>query len=142
MIAQSVALVLLAMGTHGSVLADTPMVRAVDQPAPRIFDPGAEADLSVARWYILTRHDPVGAINRLKVVLTQHRASTQVEEALGRLVDAYIMLGIVYEAQSAAGILGRHFPGGSWYAHARDLLQSSGVEPHEDPHSWITRSLD
>lgn len=141
MIAQTAALVLLVTSAQGDRPADGPLLRAIDQSAPRVFDPGAETEMIAARWH-LTRQDPIAAIKQLKVVLCQHPASTQVEEALGHLVEAYMMLGIVYEAQSAAGTLGRHFPGGSWYADARRLLQSSGVEPREDPHSWITRSLD
>jgi outer membrane protein assembly factor BamD len=130
------------MGAQGGVPTDTPMLRVVDQSALRTFDPGAEAELSEARRYILTGHDPVAAINRLKIVLTQHRASTQVEEALGRLVEAYMTLGIIEEARSAAAALGRHFPGGSWYADARRLLQSDGIELHENPKSWITRAIE
>ena len=141
MIAQTAALVLLVTSAQGDLPADGPLLRAIDRSAPRVFDPGAETEMIAARWY-LTRQNPVAAINRLKIVLWQHPASTQVEEALGRLVEAYMMQGIVYEAQSAAGALGRHFPAGSWYTDARRLLWSSGVEPHEDPHSWITRSLD
>lgn len=96
---------------QGDLPPDGPLLRAIDQSAPRAFDPGAETE-------------------------------TQVEEALGRLVEAYMTLGIVNEARSAAATLGRVFPGGSWYANARRLLQSSGIEPREDPRSWITRSLD
>ncbi|HLH90636.1 MAG TPA: outer membrane protein assembly factor BamD [Xanthobacteraceae bacterium] len=141
MIAQTAALVLLVTNAQGDLPPDGPLLRAIDQSAPRAFDPGAETEMIAARWH-LTRHDPVAAINRLKIVLWQHPAATQVEEALGRLVEAYMALGIVNEAQSAAATLGRVFPGGSWYANARRLLQSSGIEPREDPRSWITRSLD
>jgi outer membrane protein assembly factor BamD len=142
MIAQSVALLLLATSTQGGVPIDTPMLRAIDQPASRTFEPAAEAEMIAARWYIRTRHDPIGAINRLKIVLWQHRGSTQVEEALALLVQAYLMLGILNEAQSAAATLGRYFPSSSWYAESYGLLKSAGLQPHEEPRSWITRALE
>jgi outer membrane protein assembly factor BamD len=124
------------------VPADTTVLRVIEQPGSRTFDPDAEAELAVARRYMTTKHDPVGAINRLKVVIAQHRGSMQVEEALGRLVEAYMMLGIVDEARSAAAALGRHFPGSSWTADAYRLLRSAGDEPDANPRSWITRALD
>jgi len=141
-IAQSAALVLLAMGAHGSVPADAPALRVIDQPASRTFDPDAEKEMAVARWYMTTRHDPVGAINRLKIVVSQHRGSTQVEEAVALLAQAYLTLGIIDEAQSAVAALQRHFPAGNWYPQLRDLLKSEGFEPHGNPRSWITRALD
>jgi hypothetical protein len=122
MIAQSVALILRAMGAQGGVPTDAPALRVIDRPASRTFDPDAEKEMAVARWYMITKHDPVGAINRLKIVVSQHRGSTQVEEALDCLVEAYMMLGIV--------------------ADAHRLLRSEGIAPHANPGSWITRALD
>lgn len=33
------------------------LIRVIDQPASRIFDPDAEKEMAVARWYMITKHD-------------------------------------------------------------------------------------
>jgi Outer membrane lipoprotein len=141
MIVRIAALVLLALLLADRDLFGQQAPAAADPPANtgktsdgRYGDP--EKEMLVARWY-LGRHDYVGAVNRLKVVITHHRASPQVEEALAHLTEAYLTLGIAREAQIAAGVLGRNFPNGHWYAKARDLLKSAGLEPYADESSWM-----
>jgi outer membrane protein assembly factor BamD len=113
---------------------------AADQPASvgkgQEPDP-AEKEMLVARWY-LERRNYVAALNRLKIVMVRHRAG-HAEEALAGLTEAYLTLGVAAEAQTAAGVLGRHFPDSRWYAKARDLLQSLGLEPDVDERSWMAR---
>ena len=94
--------------------------------------------MSVARWY-LQRRDYTPALNRLKIVVIHPRGGRDVEEALAGLTEAYLTLGIAREAQTAAGVLGRYFPNGHWYAQARDLLKSAGLEPYADEGSWMAR---
>ena len=73
--------------------------------------------MQIGRYY-LNRKDYTGAINRFKVVVTQYQTTRHVEEALERLTEAYMALGIVGEAQTAAAVLGHNFPDSKWYAHA------------------------
>ena len=65
---------------------------------------------TVGRYY-MEKHDFTGAINRFKIVVTQYQTTRHVEEALMRLTEAYMALGIVDEAQTAAAVLGHNFPG-------------------------------
>ena len=61
------------------------------------------------------------------------------EEALYRLVEAYLGLGITDEAQTAGAILGHNYPDGEWYKDAYALLKSGGLEPRENQESWISK---
>jgi outer membrane protein assembly factor BamD len=100
----------------------------------------AGKEMMVGRYY-LEKKDFTGAINRFKVVVTQYQNTRHVEEALMRLTEAYMSLGIVPEAQTAAAVLGHNFPDSEWYRHAYNLVKSGGVEPKEDKGSWISRAF-
>ena len=82
-----------------------------------------------------------GAINRFKVVVTQYQTTRHVEEALMRLTEAYMALGIVDEAQTAAAVLGHNFPDSPWYKDAYALVKTGGVEPNENKGSWISQAF-
>lgn len=100
----------------------------------------AGKEMAVGRYY-LEKKDYTGAINRFKVVVTKYQTTRLVEEALMRLTEAYMALGIVNEAQTAAAVLGHNFPDSVWYKHAYALLKSGGTEPREDKGSWISRAF-
>jgi outer membrane protein assembly factor BamD len=100
----------------------------------------AGKELQVGRYY-LNRRDYTGAINRFKIVVTKYQTTREVEEALERLTEAYMALGIVSEAQTAAAVLGHNFPDSPWYKDAYRLVKSGGVEPKEDKSSWISRAF-
>ncbi len=100
----------------------------------------AGKEMDIGRWY-QQRHDYVGAINRFKVVVTQYQTTRHVEEALYRLAEVYIALGIAGEAQTAAAVLGHNFPDSRWYKDAYALVKTGGFEPREDPGSWMTRAF-
>lgn len=100
----------------------------------------AGAEMEVGRFY-MQRKDYTGAINRFKVVVTQYQTTRHVEEALERLTEAYMALGIVQEAQTAAAVLGHNFPDSRWYKDAYRLVKAGGVEPNEDKGSWISRAF-
>jgi outer membrane protein assembly factor BamD len=100
----------------------------------------AAYEMSVARFY-QSRKNFIGAINRFKVVVTQYQTTRHVEEALMRLTECYMALGIVQEAQTAAAVLGHNFPDSPWYKEAYSLMRASGFEPAENSSSWITRAF-
>ena len=100
----------------------------------------AGKEMTVGRYY-LEKRDYTGAINRFKVVVTQYQTTRHVEEALMRLAECYMALGIVPEAQTAAAVLGHNFPEGRWYKDAYSLVRSGGVEPRENQGSWISRAF-
>lgn len=100
----------------------------------------AAKEMAVARYY-QGRKNFIGAINRFKVVVTQYQTTRHVEEALMRLTECYLALGIVQEAQAAAAVLGHNFPDSPWYKDAYALMRSNGLEPAENSGSWITRAF-
>ena len=100
----------------------------------------AGKEMSVGRYY-MDRKDYTAAINRYKVVVTQYQTTRHVEEALARLTEAYMAIGIVGEAQTAAAILGHNFPDSRWYKDAYNLVKSGGVEPTANKDSWMSRAF-
>jgi outer membrane protein assembly factor BamD len=100
----------------------------------------AGKEMEVGRYY-LQKKDYTGAINRFKVVVTKYQTTRQVEEALERLSESYMALGIVDEAQTAAAVLGHNFPDSEWYKHAYSLVKDGGVEPSENKESWISKAF-
>jgi outer membrane protein assembly factor BamD len=100
----------------------------------------AGKEMSVGRYY-LDKKDFTGAINRFKIVVTRYQTTRHVEEALERLTEAYMALGIVEEAQTAAAVLGHNFPDSEWYKHAYALVKGGGLEPSENKGSWISRAF-
>ena len=89
----------------------------------------------------LSKKSYIGAINRFKVVVTRYQTTRHVEEALERLTECYMTLGIVSEAQTAAAVLGHNFPDSQWYKDAYKLVKSTGGEPVEDKGSWISKAF-
>jgi len=100
----------------------------------------AGKEMEVGRYY-LDRKDFTGAINRFKIVVTQYQTTRHVEEALTRLTEAYMALGVVGEAQTAAAVLGHNFPDSRWYQDAYRLVKSGGLEPTENRGSWISQAF-
>jgi outer membrane protein assembly factor BamD len=100
----------------------------------------AGKEMEIGRFYMKKR-DFTGAINRFKVVVTHYQTTREVEEALERLTEAYISLGILDEAQTAAAVLGHNFPDSPWYKDAYRLVTAAGVEPAENKNSEISRAF-
>jgi outer membrane protein assembly factor BamD len=101
----------------------------------------AGKEMDVGRFY-LNKRDFIGAINRFKVVVTQYQTTRHVEEALMRLSECYVALGIIDEAQTAAAVLGHNFPDSAWYKDAYRLVKTAGGEPTtENKGSWISRAF-
>ncbi len=100
----------------------------------------AGKEMDIGRYY-MTKRDYTGAINRFKVVVTRYQTTRHVEEALLRLTEAYMSLGIIDEAQTSAAVLGHNFPDSRWYKDAYALMQSKGLQPNENKGSWISRAF-
>ncbi len=100
----------------------------------------AGRDMMIGRYY-LKRRDYTAAINRFRDVLAKYQTTRHAEEALMRLTEAYLALGIVNEAQTAAAVLGHNYPDSVWYKDAYARLKQGGLEPHEDPGSWISKTF-
>jgi outer membrane protein assembly factor BamD len=100
----------------------------------------AGKEMEIGRYY-MSKRDFVGAINRFKVVVTQYQTTRHVEEALERLTEAYVSLGLMDEAQTAAAVLGHNFPDSPWYKDSYNLVKGAGGQPNENKESWISKSF-
>jgi outer membrane protein assembly factor BamD len=100
----------------------------------------AAKEMTIGRYY-QKKKDFSGAINRFKIVVTQYQRTRHVEEALMRLTECYLTLGILPEAQTAAAVLGHNFPESVWYKDAYQMVKGSGYEPEENSGSWISKAF-
>jgi outer membrane protein assembly factor BamD len=98
----------------------------------------AGKEMEIGRYY-LRRGQHAAAINRFRTVVEKYQTTTHVPEALHRLTEAYLALGVAGEAQTAAAVLGHNFPGSPWYRDSYVLLTGENLEPAEDKRSWISR---
>jgi outer membrane protein assembly factor BamD len=108
------------------------MVIAVDQLAGK--------EMSVGRYYA-GNGQYTAAINRFRVVVDKYQTSTHIEEALFRLTESNLALGLTNEAQTAAAVLGHNYPSSDWYKRALELLRKVGLEPRVNSASPLATSL-
>jgi outer membrane protein assembly factor BamD len=99
----------------------------------------AASEMEVGRYY-LKRKNYVAAINRFKTVASEYQTTAHVEEALARLTESYMALGITKEAQNAAAVLGHNYPDSKWYKDSYALLQDGGLAPRDDGDSWLSKA--
>ncbi len=99
----------------------------------------AGKEMEIGRYY-LNQQSYVAAINRFRSVIVSYQTTTHVPEALHRLTESYLSLGVVTEAQTAAAILGHNFPGSDWYEDSYALLAGSDLEPRENQDSWMSKA--
>ncbi len=98
----------------------------------------AGKEMEIGRFY-LKRGDYIAAINRFRTVVEKYQTTTHVPEALHRLTEAYLALGVVKEAQTAAAVLGYNYPGSEWYMDSYALLTGADLRPKIDKKSWMAR---
>jgi outer membrane protein assembly factor BamD len=116
---------------------DSPYTKQAENRILIAEDILAASEMSVGRFSQKNNH-LVGAISRFKVVVTEYQTTAHVEEALYRLVECNMALGIIPEAQSAAAVLGHNFPNSQWYKDGFALLQSGGVQPQSS--GWLANA--
>lgn len=117
---------------------DSPYAKQAENRIRIAEDSVAASEMTVGRYY-LKKGQYVAAINRFKTVVGEFQTTQHVEEALHRLVEANLALGIVPEAQSSAAVLGYNYPSSKWYQNSYALLQKQGVKPQDSQGSWISR---
>ncbi len=94
--------------------------------------------MDIGRFY-QSQGEYLAAINRFRTVIQDYQTTTHAPEALHRLVESYLALGLTEEAQSTAAVLGFNFPGSTWYAESYVLLTGIDLRPEEVKGSWISR---
>ena len=119
---------------------ESPYARQAENRMRICEDSIAANEMFVGRYY-LKDGNYVAAINRFKIVVTDYQTTAHVEEALMRLTEAYVSLGVTPEAQTAAAVLGHNYPDSKWYKSSYALLQSQGLKPAVNSSSWISQQI-
>ncbi len=96
----------------------------------------AGAEMEVGRNYLKQKLF-TAAVGRFRTVVEKYQTTSHVPEALHRLVECYLALGIPGEAKAVAAVLGHNFPGSSWYQDSYALLVKNDLTPERDATSWI-----
>ncbi len=96
----------------------------------------AAKEMEVGRYYIKRGHFSA-SINRFRVVVEDYQTTTHTPEALHRLVEAYLSLGLDEEAQTAGAILGHNFQSTKWYEDSYALLTGRGLEVKAKGNGWL-----
>jgi outer membrane protein assembly factor BamD len=133
----------LALGALGEVVRRYPgtsYARDAQLKIDLTHDHLAGKDMEIGRFY-LRRGEYQAAINRFRSVIERYQTTTHVPEALHRLTEAYLALGIVDEAQTAAAVLGHNYQGSEWYADSYLLLTGVDARPEVNKESWISRTF-
>jgi len=100
---------------------ETPYARDARLKVELTIDHLAGKEMDIGRYY-QKQQLYIGAINRYRVVIERYQTTTHVPEALHRLVECYLALGVKSEAKEAAAVLGHNFPGSDWYADSYYLM--------------------
>jgi len=115
---------------------NTPYARDASLKLDLVRDHLAGKEMSVGRYY-LKRGLYLAAINRFRTVIEKYQTTTHTPEALHRLTEAYLALGVVDEAQAAAAVLGYNYPGSEWYQDSYALLGERNLSPEAKEGSWL-----
>ena len=102
------------------------------------FDHLAAKEMEIGRYY-LKRENYAAAINRFRAVVEDFQTTSHTAEALHRLVEAYLSLGLTDEAQTAGAILGYNFRSTSWYEDSYKLLTGRGLELKAAGDNWLSQ---
>ena len=97
----------------------------------------AGKEMEIGRYY-LQRGEYLAGINRFKVVIERYETTTHVPEALHRVTEAYLALGVTDEAQMATAVLGYNYPGSVWYEASYGLLEQRSLAPARKEQSWLS----
>lgn len=105
----------------------------------------AGKEMQIGRYY-LKRQEYLAAINRFLIVVRDYQTTSHVPEALHRLVESYVSLGVTEEARKYAAVLGYNYPGSEWYQYSYALMNGN-LDPESDvkklgkKDSWLKRLL-
>ena len=91
----------------------------------------AGKEMDVGRYY-LQRKNYAAAINRFQNVIDNFDTTTHVPEAMHRLVETFVALGLYGEARETAAVLGHNYPGSQWYVDSYELVTGEEIATAED----------
>ncbi|MCG8507920.1 MAG: outer membrane protein assembly factor BamD [Rhodospirillales bacterium] len=96
------------------------------------YDHLAGKTMEIGRYYLRQGHY-LAAVNRFQQVIDNYQKTTHVPEALHRLTEAYLALGLTEDAQRTAAVLGHNFPGSEWYVDSYEIVEQMQIRPRETP---------
>lgn len=120
---------------------DSPYARSALLKFDLAFDHLAAKEMVIGRYY-LKRGEYAAAINRFRAVVEQYQTTSYTPEALERLVEAYLALGLDDEAQTAGAILGHNFQSSPFYQDAYVRLKNKGLAPAAKGKGWLRSLFD
>lgn len=97
--------------------------------------------MEVGRFY-QSQSLPIAALGRFRTVVQRYDRSTHTPEALYRLVELYLQLGILNEAQASSAVLGHNFPQNEWYKKAYSLLEKTGQLPDKSDKTKLAKTWE
>ena len=118
---------------------DTPYARDAVLKIALVNDHLAGAEMEVGRNY-LKQKLYTAAVGRFRTVVEKFQTTSHVPEALHRLVECYLALGIPKEAKATAAVLGHNFPGSPWYQDSYNLLTQNNLVPAGAQESWAAQA--
>jgi outer membrane protein assembly factor BamD len=102
------------------------------------FDQLAAKEMEIGRYYLKRRHY-TAAINRFRTVVQDFQTTTHTAEALHRLTESYLALGLTDEAQTAAAVLGYNYQSSPFYQDSFRLLKGQGLSPEVKGEGWLSQ---
>ncbi|MEM1390280.1 MAG: outer membrane protein assembly factor BamD [Pseudomonadota bacterium] len=109
-----------------------------------VQDQLAGKEMTIGRWY-LRRNQHLAAVNRFKTVIREYETTGHSAEALHRLVETYLSLGLNQEALAAGAVLGYNYPNSDWYRMSYRLLGGEGLNPDafsdDQRRTWLQRLI-
>ncbi len=125
-------LALLALNEVTARFPESDYARDAALKTDMVRDQLAGKEMEIGRYY-LQRGEHLAAINRFRKVVTEYQTTTHVPEALHRLVESYISIGLTGQAQQTAAVLGHNFPGSVWYSDTYAVMQGQAVSLPQPP---------
>ncbi|MEZ5902246.1 MAG: outer membrane protein assembly factor BamD [Alphaproteobacteria bacterium] len=101
----------------------------------------AGKEMEIGRYY-LVRNQVNAAINRFRTVVKDYQTTTHTPEALHRLVEAYLTLGLRTEATHVAAVLGYNYPGSKWYERSYKILDDKSRQEILEDRSFVDKTVD
>lgn len=109
-----------------------------------VQDQLAGKEMEIGRWY-LRRNQHLSAINRFRTVVKEYDTTNHAPEALHRLVEVYLSMGLKQEALASGAVLGYNYPNSIWYRDTYRLLSGEGLDPEAaseaQKRSWLQRLI-
>ncbi len=101
----------------------------------------AGKEMEIGRYY-LVRGQVNAAINRFRAVVQEYQTTTHTAEALHRLVECYMTLGLTQEAKEVAAVLGYNYPGSKWYEKSFKLLDDESRKEILDNRGIVDKTVE